>query len=84
VEKGEATYYQNQATCRSYVVGVLDTFNFFDEVQKQPRICLPSNATQGQMMDVVVKYLQDHPAERQYPAAAIVFSSMYDSFRCKK
>ncbi|MDR5802157.1 Rap1a/Tai family immunity protein [Caballeronia sp. LZ001] len=47
-----------------------------------PRYCLPKNATAAQGVDVVVKYLRDHPEERAFAGAQLVWSAFIKAFPC--
>ena len=44
--------------------------------------CLPSDAPNGQLLDVFVKYLQDNPAIRHQSARTLVQSAFTESFPC--
>lgn len=46
------------------------------------RFCTPDNVTNGQMEDIVVKYLKDHPDERHMLAAILVVKAMTKAFPC--
>ncbi len=47
------------------------------------RSCIPENVTNGQVSDVVIKYLRDHPEERHILAAILVVKAMAEAFPCK-
>jgi hypothetical protein len=36
----------------------------------------------GQIRDVVVKYLKEHPAERSEPAERVSFRAIFETFKC--
>ena len=36
----------------------------------------------GQVRDVVLKYLRDHPAKRHQPSASLTIAAMTDAFNC--
>jgi hypothetical protein len=36
----------------------------------------------GQVRDVVLKYLRDHPAKRHQPSASLTIEAMTDAFGC--
>ena len=42
----------------------------------------PPQAPEGQVGDVVIKYLTDHPEQRRHAAAALVFSALKGAFPC--
>jgi hypothetical protein len=66
--------------CRVYVAGVADTF----AVYAPHKFCLPANATEIQIADVVTKYLRDHPESRQYTAESEVEAALSVAFPCRK
>jgi hypothetical protein len=71
--------YQNRAECRGYVQGVADELS---ATQKKFRECMDakSGVTAGQTVDVVVKYLQDNPAKRNFTAASLATVALMEAF----
>ena len=67
-------------TALGYVVGVAD------RVGSDPRswslICPEEHVTQGQMVKVVQKYLEDHPETLHFRAASLVVSALHQAFPC--
>ena len=45
-------------------------------------ICLPDAITPRQIMDLIKKYLKDHPAERNETASSLVFAALSDAYPC--
>ena len=41
-----------------------------------------SKKTAGQIEDIVVKYLKEHPSERSKPAASVSVSAISEAFKC--
>lgn len=80
-EKSDVTFYQENASCRAYVLGALDDFMLEMEIAKKPK-CIPSNATRGQMMDVVAKMLRDEPTLRALSGALLVRMAIVRGFGC--
>jgi len=63
--------------CRSYVLGVVDTFMLAgDRAEK----CDMTNVTAGQLVDVTIKYLADHPDMRQRSASALTAFALNTAF----
>ena len=60
-----------------YVAGVVDGL---DGVS----ICLPENATGGQMLSIVYKYIDSHPEKWSNSALSLVYSPLSETFPCKK
>ena len=49
------------------------------------RVCIPSGqVTRGQLQDIMVKYLDDHPATLHDPAPVLAFVAFYEAFPCPK
>jgi Rap1a immunity proteins len=42
-----------------------------------------SGLTKGQVADVLIKYLKDHPESRHEPAASLAFQAFSTAFGCK-
>jgi hypothetical protein len=59
-----------------YVVGVHDGI-------RQLRDCVPDNAKSGQIRDIVMATLRDHPELRHLPARNIIVVSLNKAFDCK-
>jgi len=64
-----------------YVIGVADTYK---ALGASLVVCLPRNATEGQVGDVVLKYLDDHPEERHHKAATLALTALTLAFPCSK
>jgi hypothetical protein len=45
------------------------------------KVCLPSNVTLKQLIDMAVKYLKEHPEKRHYDAFGLVVAS-WSPFAC--
>lgn len=64
--------------CMGFIAGVIDhSTGSLTRV-----ICLPTGVTIGQVMDVVVNYLDDHPERRHRAAEEIVVDAGYQAFPC--
>jgi hypothetical protein len=67
-------------TCAGYIVGVTDVM----QSQKSANsICIPDGVNIKQLVDVVKKFLSDHPEMRQQPADWQVTSALSVAFVCK-
>jgi hypothetical protein len=64
--------------CVGYVTGIADV------MQISKSLCVPDGVTVGQMVDVIVKYLRDHPEKRHYSVAAATFNTLSQTFPCPK
>jgi hypothetical protein len=48
-------------------------------------ICAPGRSfPKGQVIDVVIKYVRDHPAERSRAAASLAYDALTDAFPCSQ
>lgn len=66
--------YTMAARYQGYVMGVADALS--------SEICSPPNAKAGQYVNIVAKYLQEHPEEWSFPASEIVFKALWEVFPC--
>lgn len=54
------------------------------EVAKNNVVCLPeSGLTDEQALVLVLKYVKDHPTDREQPTAALALSALQEAFPCK-
>ncbi|MEQ9518484.1 MAG: Rap1a/Tai family immunity protein [Parvibaculum sp.] len=44
--------------------------------------CIPEEVTIGQLRDIVVKYLNDHPSERHQYAVGLILTAVGKTFAC--
>lgn len=69
-----------EGVCLGYVIAIADV------LASNPlygfSACIPSNATAGQLMDVVRQWLNNNPQERHYTANSIVALALSDAFPC--
>lgn len=79
--KSDDTYYQKSAHCTAYVMGAFDAILLARQLNGKPD-CTPNNLTAGQMRDVTLKYMRDHPENRNMSAASIVLLSIVDAWPC--
>lgn len=69
--------------CEGYLSGVMDTSYFLPKHNMLPKHCIPSDATYGQIVDVVTKYVRAHPVQRHGSAAGLVLQALATAFPCK-
>jgi hypothetical protein len=63
--------------CRAYISGMTDAFNW------DRFVCNPKHTTEGQVRDVVLNYLRDHPETRHYSAPSLARQALSQAFPCK-
>lgn len=70
--------------CLGYVAGIADVFGERGSVlHGHYRACMPPGATNGQLRDVVVKWLQQYPERRHYDADSLVAAALSRTFPCR-
>lgn len=69
--------YVAEWACSGFIIGVSDSA-FVRKV-----VCLPNGATIGQVVDIVKKYLNDHPEDGHYSAASVVENALRANWPCK-
>jgi hypothetical protein len=69
-------------TCAGYVIGAADAIGFWTAVENGES-CIPASSQAGQLKDIVVKYLRDHPETRHFEAYALVYVALGQAFNCK-
>lgn len=79
---------QSQSICLGYIQGVVDGAGI-TPVEKTCRRtssywCIPDGVAWGQMTEVVVKYMKDHPENRHWPSTAIITNAVIESWPCHK
>ncbi|HSI42828.1 MAG TPA: Rap1a/Tai family immunity protein [Methylotenera sp.] len=72
-----------------YIQGIMDTQAFIatavrsnKEFGAMPTICPPSGSTYGQGVDLIKKYLYEHPESRNNPAPLIAHNALVTVWRC--
>lgn len=66
-------------TCASYMSGLID-----GQISLQPLpYCLPEGATVGQMIDVVVAFIESKPTLRHHSTATLTLFALGSAFPCQ-
>ena len=65
--------------CEAYLSGVSDAAGELGT----GKVCIPPAVTTAQMRDVVVKYLKDHPGDREMKAGTLTLRAFSSAFACK-
>lgn len=70
--KEDYSFYRGEIL--GFSIGISDGLTFTEEVlgeqSKKIRICMPSNVTGRQVVDVLCKHFRDNPEQRHYSAAS--------------
>ncbi len=70
--------------CLFYLQGFLDGFWARDNAPGATEVlCFPDGVNAGQMVRVVTKWMQDHPARLHEPAWSCIFAAVHDAFACQ-
>ena len=79
--EGEAN---DQRDCMGYVTGASDMLGAAQTVgEARPVMCQPDNVSRKQVVDIVVRYLRNHPSNRHYLGGSLVRIALMDAFPCK-
>lgn len=68
--------------CVGYITGVADTLEMV--APSLTSICRPSTVEFEQIVDVLISWLTEHPAERHRPAAALAGLAFGEAWPCDK
>lgn len=66
--------------CLGYIVAATDGIEFSDVYFRDRERCWSATVTQGQMRDVVVNYLRDHPEKRHLSATTSIRVAVQSAF----
>jgi len=68
-----------------YAVAVVDRFALDNSGAGEcVRASIPEGVTQGQIKDIVIKYLNDNPEKRNWMASVLVVNAIIAAFPCQK
>jgi hypothetical protein len=79
---------EDQLLCLGYILGVRDTLeqmaDLLSQVQKRDArvFCIPSEATKGQMIDLVVKFLRENPEKRHLFSVDLIGLAFQKAWPC--
>jgi hypothetical protein len=73
---------QAQAYCVGYVAAIADVLGVGEGDISGWRACLPSSATQGDIVEIAVSWLKEHPSIRNAGASDIVAHALARAYPC--
>jgi hypothetical protein len=74
----------NQAICATYIWGLVDGDNFQAQIRSsKPALCIKPGMSFGQLSDVLMKYLQDHPEERHEDFRNLTLKALVPVLSCQ-
>ena|ERR1700722_16275325 len=68
--------------CLMYISGVTQTLILNDDTKLMTAPCPAKGVTEGQITDVVIKWLEDHPEKRNDAAPYLIMESLKEAFPC--
>jgi hypothetical protein len=68
--------------CLPYVIGVADALEMVST--RLTNICRPGGVTPQQLVDVLISWVWDHPAERHRPAAKLAGLAYAEAWPCNE
>ena len=77
--KGDAHF----GLCAGFVVGIADAMSNVTGILGR-RACIPLPVSRGQVLDVVKRYLEQHPETRHDSAVSLVAQALSEAFPCKQ
>jgi hypothetical protein len=69
--------------CLMYVGGVTQTLLLNDETDSNASPCPGKGVTEEQVTEVVIKWVEDHPADRNLPGPYLVMKALNEAFPCR-
>ena len=69
--------------CYGYVTAIAEVARESDGLYGH-RACLPEHTTRRQTVEVVKRYLEQHPEQRHYGASSLVAEALAGAFPCKQ
>jgi hypothetical protein len=80
--------YFNKGLCSGYINGVFDVAEVFDEDPNKSQwyggwtACVPAGVKVGQLVEVVKKWLREHPEDWHYNASSLVAEAFSKTWPC--
>ena len=74
----------SQGFCSGYISGVVDAIEYY-QINKgaEKNVCIPMEVSIGQVKEIVVRYLAQHPDQRANTASSLVWDAVRNAFPCK-
>jgi hypothetical protein len=70
--------------CLGYIIGVADLQTMVKKTLPENRqSCIAEGVTAGQILEVVTKYLNQHPEERHFNASVLIVKAIAEAFPCQ-
>lgn len=70
--------------CIGYVAAIGDVLGTGDGVISGWRACLPPGATQGEVAQIAIQWMKEHPENRAFGASDVVAQALANTYPCSK
>ena len=70
--------------CNGYVTAIAEAARPYGLGLYALHNCLPDDSTRRQTVEVVKRWLDQHPEQRHYPAVILVAKALAEAFPCKQ
>jgi len=74
---------ESTAMCTGYIAGTLDMVRGVNQTFKSNSACEPSGVTGEQLIEMSIKYLNEHPEQLHRVAAGLIWNMYVKAFPCK-
>ena len=83
MEREDTRYFVAQASCRSYVVGVVDATRLTARILGGTiAFCIPEGVSAGEVTEAVIQSLRTNPPNEAEPASIRVVFALIDAYPC--
>lgn len=81
----EVTHVFKPGVCSGYLMASIDLAEGLEahSVLKTPLFCMPADMTMPKVEDLVIAYIEGHPARKEAVASMLVVEALQDKFPCK-
>ena len=81
--EGPANHYY-AGTCAGYIMGVIDSHNgaVGTEKMSEPYFCVPDEVSRGELIDIALKYVEEHPERRHFGGATLIWMALVFEYPC--
>ena len=69
--------------CLGYLKGAAEMSRLREKLPKLPPVCIPDAVTVGQLRNIVVRYLEEHPEELHYSSIVVLNNALDEACPCE-